>query len=561
MTWDSPLTAAAARELGTLLEGARLRAHRFGWEERELALFFRSGTLRWSLHPQEGWLAFLPPVAPPEEARPLSARVVRVEATSDERTLRIHLQKPRGLVREVQVVIELMTGQWNALLLEGENETVRHLLWTRRSEARTLTVGHRYRAPEPSSRAGVTDPLSSREWRSLMEPFRGEGDKKALLERLAFSSPVNLAALLDEGDGAASASSRPLEEGVDAAAASSRPLAGFQLWERLRSQDPAQPCILDTTRGQQPYPVILQGFPYTEFPSVLEAIGTLAGGATRGISFDDRVLERLERALHQARGRAKGLQREMARSADPEEWRNKANLLLARLAEVPRGAAQVQLTGFEGEPVVIPLDPSRTPQENADVLYQEASRLERARERIPLLLEGVKEKAEGLERLREELIQGTVTPQEAEARMPGDGKPGKVPGKPEASRLPYLRFRSSGGLEIRVGRGSADNDALTFRHSRPDDIWLHARDVAGAHVILRWTEPEGPPAKDLAEAAILAAVHSRARSSGVIPVDWTRRKHVRRARKAPPGTVVPRQTRTIFVEPDPQLPKRLRFED
>ena len=116
-------------------------------------------------------------------------------------------------------------------------------------------------------------------------------------------------------------------------------------------------------------------------------------------------------------------------------------------------------------------------------------------------------------------------------------------------------------MEIRVGRGSADNDALTFRHSRPEDIWLHARNVSGAHVILRWTEPEGPPAKDLAEAAILAAVHSGARTSGVIPVDWTRRKHVRKPRKARPGTVIPKQTQTIFVEPDTDLPKRLRLDD
>jgi predicted ribosome quality control (RQC) complex YloA/Tae2 family protein len=121
-------------------------------------------------------------------------------------------------------------------------------------------------------------------------------------------------------------------------------------------------------------------------------------------------------------------------------------------------------------------------------------------------------------------------------------------------------FRTSGGLEVRVGRSSADNDRLTFRESAPNDVWLHARSVAGSHTILRWTDPQGsPPARDLEEAAQLAAYFSRARSSGVVPVDWTRRKHVRKPRGAAPGAVVPQQVRTLFVEPDEKAVERLRW--
>ncbi|NIT87463.1 MAG: DUF814 domain-containing protein, partial [Gemmatimonadetes bacterium] len=79
--------------------------------------------------------------------------------------------------------------------------------------------------------------------------------------------------------------------------------------------------------------------------------------------------------------------------------------------------------------------------------------------------------------------------------------------------MPYRSFWSSGGIEIRVGRGSKHNDDLTFRHARPDDVWLHARHAAGAHVVLRWASDEAPPARDLEEAAVLAALHSKARTS------------------------------------------------
>ncbi len=547
MIWDSPLTRAVAKELEALLGGARVRGHRFNWEDRELALYLRSSTLRWSLHPQKGWMDFHPPQDPPEDARPLSAHVVGVEAGADERVLRIHLHKLRGRIRRVQIVVELMTGQWNALFLEGEEEWIRHLLWTRRSESRTLSVGLRYHPPEPSTRKGARAPLSQPEWSSLVDSLRAEGEEKALLGELAFSSPINLSSLTDQAG----------DEGADPT-----PLqGGFPLWERLRTLETIQPCVLETTGGKQPYPIVLHKFSFTHFPTVLEALGSLPGDTGQIGPLHERVMKGVERALHQARGRVLGVQREIDRGADPDEVRGAANLLLARLGEIPRGATEAQLIDFEGEPVSIPLDPSITPQENADDLYKEASRLERARERLPLLLAEVRKKVEGLERLGADLTQGRISPEEAEARLPGGPKPTEKPGRPEAHRLPYLRYRSSGGLEIRVGRGSTDNDALTFRHSRPEDIWLHARDVSGAHVILRWTEPEPPPAKDLAEAAILAAVHSRARTSGVTPVDWTRRKHVRKPRKSRPGTVTPKQTQTIFVEPDTDLPKRLRLDD
>ena len=108
-----------------------------------------------------------------------------------------------------------------------------------------------------------------------------------------------------------------------------------------------------------------------------------------------------------------------------------------------------------------------------------------------------------------------------------------------------------------MGRSSKANDLLTFQHARPDDVWLHARHAAGAHVILRWEGEGSPPARDLAEAAVLAALHSRARSSGSVPVDWTRRKYVRKPRRAAPGTVIPERVATLFVDPDPAVEVRL----
>jgi hypothetical protein len=542
MTWDAPLTAAVARELDALLRGARLSGHRFRWEERELSLFFRTGTLRWALHPGQGWVTFLPPESVPPDARPLSARVVGVEAPPDERLLRIHLRKLRGNSHPIQVVVELMTNQWNALLVEGEEERIRHLLWTRRPSGRTLSVGHPYLPPEPSRRRGIHETLSLQEWREITEVPGGENRNGVILGQLAFSSAVNLPALLGKvpaGGGSAS---------------------GYLLWKRLRSLDPLQPCVLDLPRGKQPYPVVLEGFKYRYLSSVLNAVAEVAEGRTGDAHGVEEILARLDRALVRARGRTEAIRRELARGNVRDGLRETAHLLLANLGEVERGAPSVTLTGFDGGTVSIPLDPALSPHDNVQALYRQAARWERAMRQLPLLLDEAERKANELELLRTAVLEGDLSPADAASRLPEPSHEREAPGEPREERVPYRRFRSSGGLEIRVGRGGSDNDALTFRHSRPEDIWLHARDAAGAHVVLRWDGQGSPPARDLAEAAVLAALHSRARHTGVAPVDWTRRKYVRKPRKAPPGLVRPERVQTLFVEPDPGLPQRLSWD-
>jgi len=508
-----------------------------------MVLYFRSETLRWSLHPRNGWVSLDPPGEPPDHARPLSAELVGVEAPVDERLLRFHFRKVRGRSRIIQVIVELMTNQWNALLVEGSEGWVRHLLWTRRSKDRTLAVGHRYTLPEPSARKGRNEPLTEDEWEEVVadpgEPgAREAGSGEALLGTVAFTSPLNLQALLEAPKGAA-----------------------HPLWLHLKSLNPLQPCVLETTRGNQPYPIVLQCFKYDSFPTLLEAISACAEADSAQGGLSSRILGNLVRGEKRAEGRVRGIEREMAQASDPEEVRERANLLLARLGKVRKGASETTLTGFLGEEVTIRLDPTLNPQENAEALYQEAGRQERAQKGLPPLLRKAKARLEELRDLRKDLEEGEISPEEAEARLPKESRQKGGPVKNGSVRLPFKRFRSSGGLEIRVGKGSTDNDALTFRHAGPEDIWLHARDSAGAHVILRWEGKDQPPAKDLAEAAILAALHSRARNAGVTPVDWTRRKHVRKPRKAPPGTVIPRQVATVFVEPDPELPDRLSWED
>ncbi|NJD18240.1 MAG: DUF814 domain-containing protein [Gemmatimonadetes bacterium] len=208
--------------------------------------------------------------------------------------------------------------------------------------------------------------------------------------------------------------------------------------------------------------------------------------------------------------------------------------------------------------MTLELDPTLSPQANAEALYERAARVARARERLPILLGEAGRRAAALGVLLERARSGEATSDEIRAALPLRRPVGTPTGSADREKpLPYRVFRSSGGLEIRVGRGARFNDELTFRHAAPGDVWLHARHAAGAHVVLRWGKPGNPPHRDLEEAAALAALHSKARTSRVVPVDWTLRRHVRKPRGSPPGTEVPARVKPVLARPDATLLEKL----
>ena len=270
MRWDAPLVSAFARELADRLVGDRLRAHQFRWEEREITLHFRSGILRWSLHPKKGWAILDPPGEIPPEARPLSAQLRAVAAPPDERTLQMHFQRSRGKVRTIRLVFELMTNQWNALLLDGEEGRIRHLLWTRPLEDRPLVVGRIYRPPEPSLRQGIQAPFSEEEWRDLLVGKTKEEARRILLEEVAFTSSINLPELLPfSGDLPVVSGGLP---GRNLGGPGPGTQESFQFWKRLRTLDSIHPCVLETGQSNQPYPFIITQYSATDFPNLLSAI-------------------------------------------------------------------------------------------------------------------------------------------------------------------------------------------------------------------------------------------------------------------------------------------------
>ncbi|HSG10035.1 MAG TPA: NFACT RNA binding domain-containing protein [Longimicrobiales bacterium] len=538
LRWDPLLVRELARELNHRLAGARLRALRLDGATRDMVLLFRDVTLAWPLHPQRGAPVLLPPGEPGPEDLPLASKVRCIRAPADERILIMELLPQRGRGAR-DLVVELLGNQWNAMVVEGAEARIRHVL-VRREGPRTIRVGAVYTPPPPTKRLGVDGLLDEERWTELLGPAPPGDRPRAIVGSLAWTSPLNRHALV-EGD-------------PDPAVALAQ---GYRSWRSWVRATDTSPVLLETSRGLQPYPWPIPGVPSTSAATLLDAFRAWKEEATPqdvGIeaALPGDLVGRLERATESALRRRTSLAAELAGVEDPAALRAQGDLLLARFSEVPAGVSEVTLEGFQGESVTLELDPARPAQENARALYDRAAKAERARQRIPRLLEEASGTFHTLQRLMERVRSGQIAAQELRASLPPEGVERRASAAP-GEGLPYRVYRSSGGLEIRVGRGSKHNDALTFHHSSPEDIWLHARQAAGAHVILRWGRGEKPPARDLEEAAVLAALHSRARTSGTVPVDWTQRKYVRKPRGAAPGSVSPQRTATLFVAPDPTL--------
>lgn len=552
--WDSLLARHTAHELSQLLTGARLRALRFDGRARDMVLFFRDRTLLWRLHPDRGFPLLSEAIEPEEGDLRLKARVRRVYAPTDERIIVFELLSERRGRGHVDLVVELLGNQLNALVTEGVDRTIRHLL-RRREGRRPARVGSPYLAPPATGRIGAKGDLPLERWHEILASSAPEDRARELVRRVAWMSPLNVGAFL-----------APFRQGTEDSLTRESLRHGYEAWLAAATETtPVDPVVLETERGPQPYPFPLLGVTLRHVGTLIDAFAAcaeqsaLGGDVMPALALAPELMASFQDAVKHVERRVVRLTAELDGLEDAGALRAIGDLILARYAEIPSGASSTTLLDFSGEEVTVELDPTLAPHQNASRNYDRAARSERALRRLPGLITEACAKRDRMRTLLEGAGRGTVDAATLRAALPpGPLRRERTDAPPS---LPYRTFRSSGGLEIRVGRGRRHNDDLTFRHSAPGDVWMHARHVAGAHVVLRWSKPGNPPARDLAEACALAALHSKARTSSSVPVDWTLRKYVRKPRGSAPGAVVPDRVKTVFVNPDPSLLESLADDD
>ena len=238
-------------------------------------------------------------------------------------------------------------------------------------------------------------------------------------------------------------------------------------------------------------------------------------------------------------------------------------LLTANLFAVKKGMKEIEVVNYydeNGSTILIPLNPLKTPSENAQRYF---TKYQKAKTAVQIVQEQI-------EKARDEVIYFDALIQQVETASPKDiaeireelmeegyirNRQKKQNKKPHATKPVLDRFYASDETEIIIGKNNKQNDYLTNRLAARDEIWLHTKDIPGSHVVIRSKEPSE---KTIHEAAILAAFFSKARHSSSVPVDFTRVRYVKKPAGAKPGFVIYENQQTVFVTPDEETVVQLK---
>jgi len=311
------------------------------------------------------------------------------------------------------------------------------------------------------------------------------------------------------------------------------------------------------------------------------AVDAFYRGLEDARGFDDEVRgvwRKLQARLRHIEKKRANVAGDLAKADEAPVFLRQADALKANLYQlrVPKGAEQA-VVQLDGQPVEVPLDPRLTLNGNMEALYRKAHKYGETRQFVAERLARIQAEEDALradaarleeakkaraldvirelgERYRDAEPSDAASPRSRSAEGAA-AKPGAATRRP-AEREPFRAFKASTGATILVGKGARDNEELTLKVANGRDLWFHARDYEGAHVVLRVDKGGEPEPAAVDEAALLAAFYSKGAREASLDVSVTEAKHVSRTKGAPTGAVNVARERTVRVRLDPDKLKR-----
>ena len=477
------------------------------------------------------------------------ARISAIENPPFERILRLEFDHPEWGCSEL--IVEVMGRHSNIILVDASGQVLDSVkrVSPQLSRRRPILPGRPYTPPPPQAKLPPAELTEHRLREILAGHEPGTQVWQALVRGLRGISPLLAREISFRALGQPRATVAQVERLtplLDAILTLLAPLEEGQ-WQPTIVKEADRPAVY------APYPVTHRGEPRSML-SMSQAIEVCIAAAT---SLDPYAAakrplrEEIAAARARLERRRKAVQSSMSQVAHAQQWREWGDWILTYAHSItPRQNELVIETG-DGAVLIIPLDPAKTAVENAQVYFSRYRKAQRAAEDGPARLEEVTLSLQDLEQIETDLDLAANRPEIEEVRavLVEAGYLRRKRGKrAKGPRSRPLSLTSPDGLPILVGRNSRQNDEVTFQRAKGDDWWFHARGVPGAHVIVRAQGQPIPP-DTIRCAAELAAYYSRSRGEADVAVDYTRRRQVRRIRRAAPGLVAYAGEQTIRVTP------------
>ena len=495
-------------------------------------------------------------------------RIIAIEQPELERmiTFVVSTFQENGSTVLSRLIIEVMGRHSNVILVGPDGKVLDALKRVPPSMSRQRPVLPHlpYSPPPPVDKFDPSSPLLARQlasaihevapgipcWRFLQETVGGIGP---LAAREAVYRAYGIVSI-----GAGEVQSLlPLVEALHA------------LLQPLQTRRWAPSIVLEESQVVHFAPYLLTQFPGAQVETLESISETVERAYAQRLSLRPAealrvpVRASLELRLERARRKEDSLRQALTRGERATGLKEAGQAILANVSQIKPTDTELL---WQGE--TISLDPSLSSAENAQRYFREYAKSRDAAREIPALLDAARLEREYLEQMlthleladgdqdirviSRELAETAASP--GQQRSPGPPKSGNSSrarqSRPAAAAPAgaVKRFTSSDGCQILVGGSARGNERVTFELGTGGDLWLHARGVPGAHVIIKLGGAE-PPRRTLLEAARLAAAHSQARDAARVTVDYTLQRYVRKIRGAPPGLVTFSQEKSLRVEP------------
>ncbi|MBQ1237567.1 MAG: NFACT family protein [Oscillospiraceae bacterium] len=492
-----------------------------------------------------------------------SARLIRIEQVGMDRILHLVFEaiNEMGDLVELTLAVEIMGRHSNIVLVDQNGKIIDAVkrIDAEMSSVRQILPGMTYQLPPPQ-----TEKLNLLEAdvSEVVQAVMAQGDRdisKALLNTVLGMSPLTCREAenyaLHGADLKAGQMAQPHQQRLG------EWLSMLQL--RLREHS-GVPTILLENSGK---PKDFSFLPIHQYRGALtareeETYSALLDHFYAERDLMDRMKQRSHDLLRLLANTSDRISRKIA--AQKEELKECANreklkicgdLLNANLYQLEKGMEVARLQNYYEEDlpnIDIPLDPALTPAQNAQKYYSEYRKQDTAEKKLQELIVQGEEEVQYLDTVFDNLARAVKEAELAAIReelsATGYIKNYKARNK-KPEKINPLMYRSSDGFTILVGRNNIMNDRLTLKDAHNYDMWFHTQKIPGSHTVVIADGKEIPDST-LEEAAVIAAYHSRARDSALVPVDYTIIKNVKKPSGARPGKVIYDKFETAIVTPD-----------
>ena len=458
------------------------------------------------------------------------ALIESIEQVENDRIVEITVSNKNEIGDHIQatLIIEIMGKHSNILLVDKSShkilEVIKHVGFSQNSY-RTLLPGSTYIAP-PSTES--------------LNPFTIKDEKLFEILQTQETTAKNLQNFF-QGLGRDTANE----------------LENILITDKLSTfrdffSQETKPCLTETSFSPIPFANQV-GEPFANLSDLLDTYYKDKAERDRVKQQASELIRRVENELQKNRHKLKKQEKELLATDNAEEFRQKGELLTTFLHQVPNDQDQVILENYyTNQPITIALDKALTPNQNAQRYFKRYQKLKEAVKYLTDLIEETKDtilylesvetvlNQAGLEEIaeiREELIQtGFIRRRQRE--------------KIQKRKKPEQYLASDGKTIIYVGRNNLQNEELTFKMARKEELWFHAKDIPGSHVVISGNlDPSDEVKTDAAE---LAAYFSQGRLSNLVQVDMIEVKKLNKPTGGKPGFVTYTGQKTLRVTPDPE---------